>query len=75
MAALRDQPIVVDGRMVHDAEEVLNDDAVLKRCKLRTICALNMAFLLEKTNEQVIPAGELPGLSEQLAGCTRGVAL
>ena len=67
MAALRDQAImVVNGRMVHDAEEVLIDDAVLKRCKIRTICALNMAFLLEKTNEQVIPAGELPGLSQQL---------
>ena len=64
MAALRDQAImVVDGRMVHDEEEVLLDDAVLKRCKTRTICALNMAFLLEKTNEQVIPAGELLELS------------
>ena len=80
MAALRDQAIlVVDGRMVHDAEEVLVDDAVLKRCKIRTICALNMAFLLEKTNEQVIPAGELPGLVSA-AGCwlalrTKGACL
>ena len=76
MAALRGQT-AMDGRMVHDADEILIDDAVLKRCKTRTICALNMAFLLEKTNEQVIPAGELPGLSKQLIAsqqCRRGTS-
>jgi len=59
MAAFRDQSIlVVDGRLVHDEEEeVLMDAAVVKRAKARTITALNLAFLLEKTNEQVLPAG------------------
>ena len=74
MAALRDQAImVVDGRVVHD-EEILLDNAVLARCKTRTICALNMAFLLEKTNEQVIPAGELKSSQPGSEGCTRGAA-
>ncbi|KAK9835393.1 hypothetical protein WJX81_006954 [Elliptochloris bilobata] len=56
MAAFRDQSIiVVEGRMLHD-EDVLIDKDIIKRAKMRTMFALNLAFLLEKTNEQVLPA-------------------
>jgi hypothetical protein len=69
MAAFRDQSIlVVDGRLVHDEEEeVLMDAAVVKRAKARTITALNLAFLLEKTNEQVLPAGPRHSAPHSLA--------
>lgn len=69
MAAFRDQSIlVVDPRLVVSGEEVLIDGDVLHRAKTRTIFALNLAYLLEKTNEQVLPAG-MPHFPASLAAC------